>query len=79
MPESPLPIAATNTVCAACGAAFHCGFRAGENHCWCADLPKLMPMPDEGTSACLCEACLRAEIAKRISLNQSPGGNASHA
>jgi hypothetical protein len=68
-----------NTVCAACGAAFHCGFRAGESDCWCAKLPKLMPMPAETGTSCLCETCLRAEIAKRMSSTASSTENASHA
>jgi hypothetical protein len=73
MPESSLPILATNTVCTACGAAFHCGFRAGEDYCWCAELPRLMPLPGESAASCLCETCLRTEIAKRTSTNKTSG------
>jgi len=72
MLEPPLPIAAANTVCSACGAAFHCGVRAGESCCWCADLPRLMPLPGDAKSSCLCETCLRVEIAKRTPVNESP-------
>jgi len=79
MPEAPLPISAMNTACAACGTPFHCGFRAGENDCWCAQLPRLIPVPGETDTSCLCDTCLRAEIAKRVSSTTSTTENISHA
>ncbi|MEW6687926.1 MAG: cysteine-rich CWC family protein [Pseudomonadota bacterium] len=45
--------------CARCGAAFHCGMQAGEERCWCSDLPPLAPVPGRG---CLCRACLEEEL-----------------
>jgi hypothetical protein len=47
--------------CARCGAAFRCGAAAGG--CWCAALPALPRLPHALPASCLCEACLRAEIA----------------
>ncbi|MBL8852180.1 MAG: cysteine-rich CWC family protein [Planctomycetaceae bacterium] len=69
MPEPVLPIAVANTTCGACGAELRCGYRAGEDHCWCRELPRLMPVPGDVGTACLCEACLREELARRA------GGN----
>jgi hypothetical protein len=46
--------------CSRCGAAFQCGMLAGEDHCWCMDLPHIMPMKD--LTRCLCPACLEQEI-----------------
>ena len=45
--------------CPHCGVAFVCGMAAGEKHCWCADLPPLLPVPLDGTTGCLCPACLQ--------------------
>jgi hypothetical protein len=42
--------------CAACGLPFHCGAKAGDARCWCADLPPLHPVPGQ---TCLCPACLK--------------------
>jgi len=49
--------------CAGCGAAFNCGMQAGQEPCWCASLPALEPVP--GGRACLCRACLQAELDAR--------------
>ncbi|MBP6280207.1 MAG: cysteine-rich CWC family protein [Rhodocyclaceae bacterium] len=54
------------SICAKCGATFSCGMVAGEAHCWCEDLPKLMPL-DAEASACFCRPCLAREIAERNS------------
>jgi len=48
--------------CARCGAPFHCGID-DPGGCWCARLP---PLPRESYAAgagCLCEKCLREELA----------------
>jgi uncharacterized protein (TIGR00290 family) len=44
--------------CARCGATFECGMKAGVEHCWCADLPRV-PI-DPALAGCLCPRCLRA-------------------
>ena len=49
--------------CVACGETFGCGNVEGKTSCWCADLPAVMPVTDEG---CLCPKCLRAEITRRV-------------
>jgi hypothetical protein len=49
--------------CVRCGAEFGCGAAAGEKACWCAELPPVLPVTDEG---CLCPQCLRKEIEKRL-------------
>jgi hypothetical protein len=46
--------------CPQCGTAFVCGMAAGEQKCWCADLP---PLPiDPSLSACLCPTCLKKRV-----------------
>ena len=45
--------------CARCGAAFACGMQAGEERCWCNDLPLLQPVAGRG---CICRACLEDEL-----------------
>ena len=50
-------------VCPACGAKFTCGMAAGEAECWCASLPPLLAVPEEGAGACYCLDCLRKLLA----------------
>jgi len=50
--------------CPRCAAEFVCGAESESGRCWCAELPPLMPVTDEG---CLCPKCLRKEIADRLS------------
>ncbi len=45
--------------CGRCGTVFACGMLAGEERCWCADLPPLVPVPGRG---CLCRQCLEEEL-----------------
>jgi hypothetical protein len=52
--------------CPRCGARFVCGMVAGESHCWCADLPNVMPMTETTYQGCLCPACLREFINLRL-------------
>jgi hypothetical protein len=47
--------------CGKCGSAFVCGMAAGAEHCWCADLPPLMPLADTA-AGCYCPACLRVML-----------------
>ena len=49
--------------CVACGESFGCGNVEGKTSCWCAELPAVMPLTDEG---CLCPKCLKAEILRRV-------------
>jgi hypothetical protein len=46
--------------CPECGAAFTCGLAAGDERCWCFDLPAVMPVRADTT--CLCPACLAKAI-----------------
>lgn len=64
MTENPPPAADAMRVaptCPRCGAAFTCGMQAGEPVCWCAVLPPLSTVPDEG-AGCYCPACLKAML-----------------
>ena len=59
-----------NIECSQCGAAFRCGATAGEKSCWCASLPKVMPVPKEGEAqGCLCPDCLKSLIEKSSDSN----------
>jgi len=49
--------------CPRCASEFVCGPDSETGRCWCAELPPIMPMTDEG---CLCPKCLRKEIAARL-------------
>src|SRR5437660_7625126 len=62
--------AAMQTVkrCPRCAAEFLCDAAAETERCWCAELPPIMPMTDEG---CLCRKCLQKEIAARLSQKQA--------
>ncbi|MDO8958740.1 MAG: cysteine-rich CWC family protein [Rhodocyclaceae bacterium] len=43
--------------CPRCGATFTCGMEAGQEKCWCADLP---PLPiDPVVPGCFCPDCLK--------------------
>jgi hypothetical protein len=59
----PLPVRVK--ICPGCGAEFSCGPQAGEDRCWCDELPPLAPSTAPGTD-CLCPACLaKAVVAAR--------------
>jgi uncharacterized protein len=60
-------------ICPGCGTKVGCGAAPGKDHCWCADLPRIMPVPDVGTD-CLCPECLRREIARRREGARPEGG-----
>lgn len=47
--------------CPLCGTAFTCGMAAGQDKCWCADLPAAMPLPG-AAAGCYCPDCLRKLI-----------------
>ena len=52
------------TSCSACGARFECGGQAGASHCWCAELPRILPVDLE--QKCLCPACLEPVVQRGI-------------
>lgn len=52
--------------CAACGATFECGMRAGRESCWCAALPPLALI--ESGRGCLCPTCLNEELRRQETL-----------
>jgi predicted Fe-S protein YdhL (DUF1289 family) len=58
-----LPPIAQAKQCQRCGDTFRCGIGDGEESCWCARLPNVMPMAEDGGD-CLCPACLLQAIAK---------------
>jgi hypothetical protein len=57
--------------CSSCGSEFHCGFTDGAVSapetlsCWCAELPRVSPVPTSDQD-CLCPECLGKSIAKLI-------------
>lgn len=59
-PQVSEPTSGTST-CQRCGAVFTCGMQAGEPVCWCAALPPLVTIPDDG-AGCYCPACLKAML-----------------
>ncbi|MDP2821878.1 MAG: cysteine-rich CWC family protein [Sulfuritalea sp.] len=62
--------AAPTSVCPQCGAQFRCGMEAGDQECWCASLPPLLPLlplpaqsdPGSPAASCLCPACLKERM-----------------
>ena len=47
-------------ICHQCQNKFDCN----PHNCWCAELPKIIPIKDG--EDCLCPECLKKEIAKRV-------------
>jgi hypothetical protein len=41
-----------------------CGHAAGKDHCWCAEQPRILSVPEVGTG-CYCPPCLEREIRRR--------------
>jgi hypothetical protein len=67
--EGYLPAQFINT-CPQCGKTFKCGKSAGEAHCWCADLPHVLPVPEGKSEGCLCPTCLSAAIEEFLADSQ---------
>ena len=51
--------------CPACGGNVECGMVNGDDSCWCAALPHVLPLTDNGDATCYCRACLEALISER--------------
>jgi len=68
--EKPLGAMQTRKRCLRCGVSFVCGADQETGHCWCAELPPIMPVTDEG---CFCSNCLRQAIAALLSQQQAAG------
>ncbi len=50
--------------CSRCGNSLTCGPEAGEDSCWCARFPAVMPL--DFSQDCQCPTCLAESIATRI-------------
>ena len=61
--KKPLGPSQKEKRCIRCSADFICGPAPETGKCWCAELPPIKPLTDEG---CLCPDCLRREIAGRL-------------
>ncbi|MGQ0792747.1 MAG: cysteine-rich CWC family protein [Deltaproteobacteria bacterium] len=55
--------------CSLCGEEFQCG--AGGDTCWCAALPRVMPL--DFTGDCLCPRCLERAIGDKIAESSQNG------
>ena len=62
--------------CLRCGAAFGCGRGPGEERCWCAEKPRIIPVPVPG-SDCLCPGCLEKEIERLAGRRAGPEADRS--
>jgi hypothetical protein len=61
-------------ICPGCGSEVACGPAPGQEHCWCAELPRIMPVPQAGI-ICFCPECLRRNIASRERERGTDGGH----
>jgi ribosomal protein S27AE len=59
---------AKQKTCSNCGASFTCGVSAGNEACWCYELPHVSGVTAKDWN-CLCPRCLTEAIAK-VSSNQ---------
>lgn len=60
--------------CPGCGTKVPCGKAQGKDHCWCAEFPRIMPVPEAGGTDCFCPECLRREISRRQGGAGAEGG-----
>ena len=60
----------TVILCKQCGSEFTCGSDANSGHCWCLDLPNVMPLTEEAQSSedCYCPKCLEEIISKKTTV-----------
>jgi len=56
-------------ICPGCGASLRCGRAPGQDRCWCAELPRIMPVPDPA-AGCYCPECLAREIQRRQEIGE---------
>lgn len=66
----PVPTAVGGERVCACGARFTCDLAAGKARCWCADHPRVMPVPGKD-AACLCPDCLRKAVEAKLGGSRS--------
>ncbi len=66
VPENRVDV---NKHCHECGSGFYCAGYAGQAGCWCADLPRVMPVRDKAAK-CLCPHCLRKRIDARLGVER---------
>ncbi len=62
-PSRYVPLSTRGERVCACGRRFTCDLEAGKPRCWCADFPKVLPVP-AADAACLCPECLARAIAR---------------
>ena len=48
-----------DTICSQCNAPMPCD---PGHECWCSNLPHILPVPDHGTTGCLCRDCLTTKL-----------------
>ncbi len=58
-----------NKHCPECGRDFYCAGYAEQEGCWCADLPRVMPVRNKA-AMCLCPDCLRRHIDTRLGVER---------
>ena len=58
------------TRCEQCGAEFTCGTKEADGHCWCAQVPNVMPLTSPADK-CLCPACLGVALQERLNSTSS--------
>lgn len=47
-------------LCSRCNAPMSC---KTEHDCWCAEFPRVLPVPEKTTAGCFCRSCLEQELA----------------
>ena len=56
--------------CPVCNRKFRCGYSEGQDACWCANYPNIMPLKEENRAeGCLCPECLDHRIKERMEAN----------
>jgi uncharacterized protein (TIGR00290 family) len=61
--EYEVPVLEKQKKCVQCGVPFSCHTKT----CWCGELPRIMPV--ENITDCLCPACLKSAINKKLIAN----------
>ena len=76
MTQQPGFSQAKQKACSNCGASFTCGASAGNEACWCYDLPHIPPVTAKDED-CLCPRCLTEAIAQESSNQNAAADRAS--